>query len=162
MVVSMNEKVGKSRRCLAVREWSLKVRERDGFKCKQCGSGDRVQSHHIIAWKKDENKRLDVENGVSLCISCHLKLERNLIEPWIKGKKHTEKSKLKMRKAKLGYTPWNKGKRELHPERKICTDCEVEKTKNDFTPLQGGQWYSNRCKICRNKMLKQKRNITVA
>lgn len=151
--------IGKSRRCKAVREWSLKVRERDGFKCTLCNSTDRVQAHHIIAWHADESKRLDLNNGKTLCISCHLKLERGLIIPWIKGKKHTQKTKLKMRKAKLGYIPWNKGVREPHPERKTCVDCNIEKEKHGFTPLQGGQWYSNRCKVCRNRILKNKRDM---
>jgi 5-methylcytosine-specific restriction endonuclease McrA len=47
-------------------------------KCKYCGSEYDVHAHHIIPWKLCEEKRFDLENGITLCRSCHSKTERNL------------------------------------------------------------------------------------
>lgn len=51
------------------------VVERDGKKCVKCNSMQKLHAHHIIPWKDDESKRFDVENGMTLCISCHAKIE---------------------------------------------------------------------------------------
>lgn len=152
----MSAKGGKSRRCLAVREWSLKVRERDGNVCQNCRGSEKLQAHHIVPWYKDENKRLDINNGITYCSSCHTSIEKAGRKPWITGKKHTMKARLKMRKAKIGYTPWNKGKTSENPENRICRICNIEKKITDFTPQ--GKWYTKMCKLCRNAMLKRERN----
>lgn len=59
-------------------EWMLKVKTRDGFKCLKCGSQKNVQAHHIEPWKENENRRFDIENGITLCSSCHMREERFL------------------------------------------------------------------------------------
>lgn len=60
-------------------QWALKVKERDDFKCQECGCENDLTSHHIISWKDNEKKRFELENGVTLCRSCHSRIER-LIE----------------------------------------------------------------------------------
>lgn len=57
-------------------EWGLAVRTRDGNKCKVCESTDDITAHHIVPWKKDESKRFEIDNGISLCRKCHSFLER--------------------------------------------------------------------------------------
>jgi hypothetical protein len=51
------------------REWSDKVKERDGYICQRCGHGiarGRVEAHH--AFKRGKaGTRLDVDNGITLC-----------------------------------------------------------------------------------------------
>jgi hypothetical protein len=56
--------------------WSLAVKSRDKFKCVKCGLKENLQAHHIDPWKVNEKKRFDVENGITLCPSCHMKEER--------------------------------------------------------------------------------------
>lgn len=152
----MSKLGGESRRCKAVRDWSLNVRERDG-KCMNCGTVEDLQSHHIIPWNSDKTQRLNIDNGITYCRKCHNSIEKKGFIPWISGKKHTKESKEKMRKAKIGHIPWNKGVKNEIPLNKICTRCEVDKEIECFTPLQGGKWISNICKMCRNKNLSNKR-----
>src|SRR3990167_4286868 len=49
--------------------WSRLVRERDG-KCLHCGRTEFLDAHHFIGRSK-KSCRLILENGVSLCKSCH-------------------------------------------------------------------------------------------
>lgn len=57
-------------------EWAVEVKKRDGLMCRICESKEKLHAHHIVPWKKDESKRFDLENGVTLCHSCHMKVER--------------------------------------------------------------------------------------
>ena len=57
------------------RVWRGKVMMRDGFRCKVCGEKEDLQAHHIVSWKDTEGEdplRFDVNNGITLCRSCHL------------------------------------------------------------------------------------------
>lgn len=53
--------------------WSLAVRKRDGNRCVMCGKVDGISSHHWL-FRRSHSKALsvDINNGVSLCYSCHL------------------------------------------------------------------------------------------
>jgi hypothetical protein len=150
----MTKKSGRSRRCLVVRKWSKAVRERDG-KCMICGTIDNLHAHHIIPWRDDESKRLDVDNGITYCSSCHMSLEAKRRIPWIVGKKHTEESKKKMSLAKIGHIPWNAGVHKILEKFKCCRICGVEKAQDKFTKTNRG-YSENRCKDCRNSQLRAK------
>jgi predicted PP-loop superfamily ATPase len=63
------------RNSLITKEWSEAVKERDGKKCTKCGTEKGLHAHHIIPWKDKEELRFDVKNGITLCRSCHAKLE---------------------------------------------------------------------------------------
>ena len=59
------------------REWSDRVKERDGGACIICGdkgNGDRgeLHAHHIRPASKHKKIRRLLENGVTLCSKCHL------------------------------------------------------------------------------------------
>lgn len=56
--------------------WKKLVNERDGYKCMECKSTEKLHTHHIIPWKVDESKRFDVDNGITLCCSCHAKKDK--------------------------------------------------------------------------------------
>ena len=47
------------------------VFERDGFKCRKCGSTDDVCVHHIRNYESNPELRTDVDNGACLCRTCH-------------------------------------------------------------------------------------------
>lgn len=54
-------------------DWSKAVKERDKNKCKQCGSNDRLHSHHIKPKSMYPDLKYDISNGVTLCAECHAK-----------------------------------------------------------------------------------------
>lgn len=53
-----------------LKEWSLKIRERDKHLCQICKSSKTIQAHHIIP-KSIKETRFSLQNGISLCYSCH-------------------------------------------------------------------------------------------
>jgi len=51
--------------------WVKAVKDRDGWKCAQCGASDQLHAHHIKRWKDHPALRYEVSNGVTLCHTCH-------------------------------------------------------------------------------------------
>lgn len=52
--------------------WRRKIFERDGFTCQLCNLKKRnLNAHHLDGWNWAKEKRFDLENGVTLCVSCH-------------------------------------------------------------------------------------------
>lgn len=51
------------------------VFERDGNKCRVCGSTDQLDAHHITDRSLMPKGGYVKENGVTLCASCHKKAE---------------------------------------------------------------------------------------
>ena len=55
-----------------IRKWRDKVFQRDAYKCNKCEVvGTKLHAHHIFSWDKHIDKRFDVDNGITLCESCH-------------------------------------------------------------------------------------------
>lgn len=56
-----------------------KVYERDNWKCQRCGKHchNDIQCHHVIPYKVSQDDRM--ENLLTLCKSCHLKVEREYL-----------------------------------------------------------------------------------
>ena len=61
---------------LKSQQWSLRIKERDGWKCKVCAATKSLHAHHIVPWKLNKEKRFELENGICLCIKCHSTVER--------------------------------------------------------------------------------------
>lgn len=56
-------------------EWRKEVYKRDGWKCKICKTGGKqIIAHHVRTYKHFLNDRFKVENGLTLCRACHIKL----------------------------------------------------------------------------------------
>ncbi|MEK4873124.1 HNH endonuclease [Niallia sp. FSL W8-1348] len=55
--------------------WRTKVYERDNYTCRCCGydKGSILTAHHLDSWDWCKEKRLDVNNGITLCKKCHKK-----------------------------------------------------------------------------------------
>lgn len=128
-----NRKHGKSRQSWNYQEWRRKVLERDNNQCVECGiSKNKMHCDHIIPWKDNENLRFSIDNGQTLCPSCHLKKGREKGEiprytefqkgnipysygskglkvAWNKGLKASEDTRKKQSIARKGKAPWNKG-----------------------------------------------------
>jgi len=53
-------------------KWALAVKQRDFFTCQICGaSGVMLNSHHLNGWNWCIEERYDIDNGQTLCLSCH-------------------------------------------------------------------------------------------
>lgn len=53
-------------------EWRSLVFERDSYTCQKCNQlGGSLHSHHIKSWAKNPKFRYDLDNGITLCKSCH-------------------------------------------------------------------------------------------
>lgn len=53
--------------------WRISVFSRDAFCCKKCNKkGTSLHAHHIESFATNKNLRTDIDNGVTLCQSCHL------------------------------------------------------------------------------------------
>ena len=57
-----------------LKNWRNSVYKRDNYTCQECGNKGIIHAHHIIEWAKDESKRFDIDNGITLCIKCHGKI----------------------------------------------------------------------------------------
>lgn len=60
------------------KDWKMlssKKLQDDKYKCQVCGS-IATEVHHKIPIKKDWSRRLDITNLMSVCTSCHNKLDR--------------------------------------------------------------------------------------
>ncbi len=54
------------------RELKMKILERDGWKCQQCGRRDELQIHHLV--RRSQQGADCEENLIVLCSSCHRSL----------------------------------------------------------------------------------------
>lgn len=53
-------------------KWRNRVFERDNYTCQMCGQkGGNLNAHHIKNFHKYKSKRLDLNNGITLCVKCH-------------------------------------------------------------------------------------------
>ena len=52
-------------------QWADEVKERDGYRCRMCGSDKSLNAHHILPKRGYVETRLDITNGITLCPSCH-------------------------------------------------------------------------------------------
>lgn len=61
------------------RLWRISVFVRDNYTCQVCGDdkGGNLVSHHLESYHKNEQGRYDIDNGVTLCKTCHLDYHHN-------------------------------------------------------------------------------------
>ncbi len=65
------------RKSAAYKAWRTSVITRDDFTCQICGQvGGVLNAHHIKQFAYYPDLRFDVNNGVTLCRSCHVKVHR--------------------------------------------------------------------------------------
>ena len=66
--------------------WRNGVLERDGYRCqlcgRQCAKYERgLAAHHIEEWATTPGRRFDVDNGLTLCRDCHMRLHGHAPKP---------------------------------------------------------------------------------
>ena len=63
-----------SRGTVAYKNWRTSVFERDDYTCQKCMTrGTTLNAHHIKPYKDFPELELDIDNGVTLCVGCHLR-----------------------------------------------------------------------------------------
>jgi 5-methylcytosine-specific restriction endonuclease McrA len=58
---------------LEYKKWRKDVLKRDNYTCKECGSKQKLNAHHIIPRREDKNNICDINFGITLCEPCHQK-----------------------------------------------------------------------------------------
>lgn len=54
------------------KDWRRLVFKRDDYTCQCCGMrSGQLNAHHVLDYKNHEDKRLDIDNGITLCVNCH-------------------------------------------------------------------------------------------
>jgi len=57
---------------IGYREWRKSVLERDDYTCQCCGiRGGKLHSHHIESYNNHKDLRTSIDNGITLCKTCH-------------------------------------------------------------------------------------------
>lgn len=65
------------RRCAEYHEWRKAVFERDDYTCQNCGQrGGELNAHHIVPYSESIELRYEIDNGITLCKSCHKEIHR--------------------------------------------------------------------------------------
>lgn len=60
------------------RDWRKSVYERDNYTCQKCGDnkGGNLTPHHIKNYAEYMKLRLDINNGITLCVKCHKRFHK--------------------------------------------------------------------------------------
>lgn len=65
----------RKRKYAGYKKWRKAVLERDGNKCVMCSCSSGLNADHIKSFALYPELRLDVDNGRTLCVSCHKKTD---------------------------------------------------------------------------------------
>ena len=55
--------------------WRDAVFQRDFYSCRICGYKGKLEAHHPLSFAKFPHLRFDINNGITLCIPCHMKVD---------------------------------------------------------------------------------------
>jgi len=70
------------------KKWRTAVFVRDHFTCQHCGKeAGSLEAHHIIPFSTDKSLRLEITNGITLCVKCH-KQEHKRLRSMLKGQEN--------------------------------------------------------------------------
>lgn len=73
-ITPIHEKIRKD---LVYKKWRECVFERDDYTCQKCGKrGGDIHAHHELSFSDYPELRVEILNGMTLCVSCHRKIHR--------------------------------------------------------------------------------------
>lgn len=62
----------RARKSVDFKEWQKEVFKRDKYTCQCCGQyGGVLHAHHLDSFADNKDLRFDINNGITLCESCH-------------------------------------------------------------------------------------------
>ena len=62
----------KIRRSKKYKDWRKSIFEKDNYTCQCCGKfSGKLQAHHIYSFSQYEDKRFELDNGLTMCFQCH-------------------------------------------------------------------------------------------
>jgi hypothetical protein len=68
---------GTMRPAAMVIAWRDTIFSRDNYTCQVCGErGGKLNAHHIEPWFSSPSQRFSLDNGITLCESCHRDMHR--------------------------------------------------------------------------------------
>ena len=76
-VTPIHEKIRKE---IGYKKWRKNVFERDNYVCQKCGKrGGNLHVHHDLSFADYPDLRIEILNGMTLCVSCHRKVHKRQI-----------------------------------------------------------------------------------
>jgi len=81
----VREKYKRDRKYNANIVWKKAVKEKYENKCFACGGVKKIVVHHLESFRDNEDLRLDINNGVCLCETCHKDYHLNFMGGYKKG-----------------------------------------------------------------------------
>ena len=60
-------------------KWVRSVLEEDNFSCQKCGcygGNNKFNAHHLKSYSKHKDIRWEIDNGVTLCVNCHINFHK--------------------------------------------------------------------------------------
>jgi len=79
----------RERRSYIAKKWRETVLQRDHFICQKCGSRKRLHVHHILSFAEHPKHRWDINNGLTVCASCHEAIHGRSFPDWVSGREPT-------------------------------------------------------------------------
>lgn len=52
-------------------QWKISVFKKDNYTCQCCGIKTNLEAHHIENFSSNEDKRFEIDNGLTMCKECH-------------------------------------------------------------------------------------------
>jgi transposase len=80
----------RQRRSYDAKIWREACLKRDGFECTSCGATEKLHVHHILEFADYPERRLDINNGKTVCVFCHEKIHKRTFPDWL-----TERERVK-------------------------------------------------------------------
>lgn len=72
-IISEDEQLRKS---IKYTNWREEILKRDKHKCVYCSSQKDLNAYHIYSWKFYPNLRFNIDNGITVCKECHMKIHK--------------------------------------------------------------------------------------